>query len=81
MGQRIQEWTKSNLWKTVFKKFEGVWYTLGRQYPFKFFKGCLPQILFGPLVNTLSQMKHWAKVFLQSWAFIKLFSRYWKLFE
>ena len=25
-------------------------------YPFKFFKGCLPQILLGPLLNTLSQM-------------------------
>ena len=25
MGQSIQEWTKSNLWKTAFRKFEGVW--------------------------------------------------------
>ena len=25
MGQSIQEWTKKNLWKTVFKKFEGTW--------------------------------------------------------
>ena len=24
--------------------------------PFKFFKGCLPQILLGPFLNTLSQM-------------------------
>ena len=23
MGQSIQEWTKSNLWKAAFKKFEG----------------------------------------------------------
>ena len=29
---------------------------LSRPYPFKFFKGCLPQILLGPFVNTLSQM-------------------------
>ena len=25
MGQSIQEWTKYNLWKTAFKKFEGIW--------------------------------------------------------
>ena len=25
MGQSIQEWTKQDLWKTVFKKFEGMW--------------------------------------------------------
>ena len=31
---------------------------LGRPYPFKFFKGCLPQILLGPLLNTLSQLFH-----------------------
>ena len=24
MGQSIQEWTKLNLWKTAFKKFEGI---------------------------------------------------------
>ena len=29
---------------------------LGRQYPFKFFKGCLPQILLSPFLNTLSHM-------------------------
>ena len=29
---------------------------LGKSYPFNFFKGCLPQILLGPLLNTLSQM-------------------------
>ena len=28
----------------------------GRPYHFKFFKGCLPQILLGPFLNTLSQM-------------------------
>ena len=39
MGQSIQERTKKNLWKTVFKKFERVW----SAYPFKFFKGCPPQ--------------------------------------
>ena len=29
---------------------------LSRPYPFKFFKGCLPQVLLDPLLNTLSQM-------------------------
>ena len=30
------------------------WYGMG--YGFKFFKGCLPKILFGPLLNTLSHI-------------------------
>ena len=25
MGQGVQEWTNLNLWKTAFKKFEGIW--------------------------------------------------------
>ena len=25
MRQSIQEWTKLNLWRTVFKKFEVIW--------------------------------------------------------
>ena len=29
---------------------------LGRPYHFTFFKGCLPQILLGPFLNTLSHM-------------------------
>ena len=29
---------------------------LRRPYPFKFFKGCLPQNLLSPLLNTLSQI-------------------------
>ena len=42
VGQGIQEWTKPNLWKTAFKKFEGMWYAcLRRPYPFKCFKSCL----------------------------------------
>ena len=36
------------------KKFEGVWSALTRPYSFKYFKGCLPQILLG-FLNTLSQ--------------------------
>ena len=43
MGEGIQEWIKSNLWKTAFKTF-------------KFFKDCLPHILLGPFLNTLTQM-------------------------
>ena len=35
-----------------FKKFEEVWSALGRPHPFKYFKGCLPQILLGPFLNT-----------------------------
>ena len=42
-----KEWTKRNLWKTTFS----------RPYHFKVFKGCLPQILLGPLLNTLSHTK------------------------
>ena len=29
---------------------------LGRPYHFKFFKGCLPQILLGPFLNTLTDL-------------------------
>ena len=29
---------------------------LSRPYPFKFFKGCLPQNLLSPLLNTLSHL-------------------------
>ena len=29
---------------------------LSKPYPFKFFKGCLPQILLGPFLNTLSHI-------------------------
>ena len=43
LGQNIQE---RSLWKI----------DLSRPYPFKFFKGCLPQILLGPFLNTLSHL-------------------------
>ena len=32
----------------------------------KFFKGCLPQILLGPFLNTLTHMKHQARNELSS---------------
>ena len=41
MGQSIQEWTKQNLWKTAFKKFEVI---------------SLPRILLGLFLNTLPHM-------------------------
>ena len=56
MRQYIQEWTKENLWKAAFKKFEVIWSALvclGKPYHFTFFKGCLPQILLSPFLNTL----------------------------
>ena len=43
MGQSIQEWIKV--------------FCLGRPYHFKFSKGCLPQTLLGPFLNTLTQIK------------------------
>ena len=48
-GLRYSRMDQVNLWKRVFKK-------LGRPYHFKFLKGCLPQILLGPLLNTLYQI-------------------------
>ena len=56
MRQSIQEWTKIILWRIAFKKFEGLCFTLGRPYRFKFAKGCLPGILIGQLFNTLSNI-------------------------
>ena len=52
MGQQ------ANLWMTAFIKFEAVWSALDIPYLFKFFKGCLPQILLGPFLNTLPQIPH-----------------------
>ena len=42
--------------KIAFKKFEGIWSALGSLYPLNFFKGCLPKILLGPLLNTLTHL-------------------------
>ena len=38
------------MWKTAFKKFEVIWSV------FPFFKGCLPQILLVPFLNTLTHI-------------------------
>ena len=52
MRQSIQEKTNQNLWRTAFKKFEGVW----SASPFTVFKGFFLQILLGSFLNTLSHI-------------------------
>ena len=52
MRQSIQAWIKWILWKTAFKKFQGIW-----SATLKYFKGCLSQNLLSPLLNVLSQMQ------------------------
>ena len=42
------------MWKTAFQKFAVIW-SACRPYHCRFFKGCLPQILLGPFMNTLTQ--------------------------
>ena len=42
--------------KTTFEKIWSDVVCLGRPYPFSFFKGCLPQILLGPLLNTFTHI-------------------------
>ena len=46
------------------KNLKGWWdmVCLSRPYPFKLFKGCLPQILLGPFMNTLSHMQRLGKL-------------------
>ena len=44
------------MWKTAFKKILIVTVCLGRPYHFNFFKGCLPRILLGLFLNTLSHL-------------------------
>ena len=44
------------MWKTAFKKFEAVWSAESKPHSFRFFKGCLPQILLGQFLNTLSHI-------------------------
>ena len=45
------KFVEDSLWKTW-----GDMVCLSRAYPFEFFKRCLPQILLGALLNTLSHM-------------------------
>ena len=51
LGQSIQEWTKWNLWKKPFNKFE-VW---------NFLKAVFYKFYLGPLFNTLSHLKYMLK--------------------
>ena len=44
------------IWDKVFKIGNGNMVCLSRSYHFKFFKDCLPQILLGPPLNTLSHL-------------------------
>ena len=55
MGQSIQEWIMYSR-RHPLKSLKG--YGLLKQTinPIKFFKGCLPQILLGPSLNTLSHI-------------------------
>ena len=43
------------MWKTAFKTSEVIWFANQIMAP-KIFKGCLPQILLGPFLNTLPQI-------------------------
>ena len=57
IGQSVKKWTKSNLWKTAFQKFEVIRSAdqlkfLSRPYHFRFCKACLRQILLGPFLNS-----------------------------
>ena len=38
LGQSIQGWTKQNIWKTTFKKFEGIWSAKADHIPLVFLK-------------------------------------------
>ena len=51
-GTKYSRIDQVKLGKTAFKNLNGY----SRPYPFKFFKGCLPQISLGPFLNTLSQI-------------------------
>ena len=62
MGQSIQEYTKQNLWKATFKKSV---VCLARPYHFKFFKGCLPQILLGPFLDILPHITLYSRLVLK----------------
>ena len=53
MAQSIQEWNNREIQPV--KNFKG-YVLLSRQHPIKFCKCCLPEILLGPFLNTLSQM-------------------------
>ena len=43
---------KINLWKKAFEKFKAIWSVLTDYITSNFFKGCNPQSLLGPFLNT-----------------------------
>ena len=47
--------------KIAFKNFEAI--CLSRPYHFRFFKGCLPQILLGQFLNTMTYLRFFRKCF------------------
>ena len=65
MGRSIQEWTSKICGRQPLKTLKRYglldMVCLRRPYPFKLFKGCPPQILLGPLLNTSSQIIHQLK--------------------
>ena len=65
IGQSIQEWTSKICGRQPLKTLKRYglldMICLRRSYPFKLFKGCPPQIFFGPLLNTSSQIIHQLK--------------------
>ena len=40
-----------------------------RSYQFKFFKGCLPQILLGPILNTLSHLSPMLQFYIRGYLY------------
>ena len=46
------------------KNLKGYMVCLSKLHPFKFVKGCVPQILLGPLLNTWTHISHLLVVFL-----------------
>ena len=47
---------QSTSYGTKYSRMDQIKFVEGTLY--KFFKGCLPQILLGPFLNTLSHIKH-----------------------
>ena len=59
MNEWVQVFRRVDQVKFVEDSLQKIWrdiFCLSRAYPFKFFKGCPPQILLCPLLHTLSQI-------------------------
>ena len=55
LHQGLLTYKKSETCGTRYLRMDQV-KSIGRPYHFKLFKGCLPQILLGPFLNTLPHM-------------------------